>query len=290
LRLSCRSVLRVRRRDSGVRRSASAGGPRATRSAAACQDVHRHAPTDKQWARLARVLPPRKSGPESSLGNRLFIEAVLFRATPGRTRTSSYRRCGSGARSRWSIPSQSASTSIDATGSCIGSAIRLSASFMSSSAHATRYEKTARNHVALVQLGCACLWLGPCQARHAGGRERLGRDVRRRSASAASGCQPTTEEVMAAPCADLHLRSRRSRPGASPQQPSTALPSLLSSRRELGRAPQMESRPRRLIWRRAQRAASATLGSGAEARRASSGRLSRAPSEPSTRQALRRRP
>ena len=50
----------------------------------------------------------------------------------------------------------------------------------------------------------------------AGGRERNRRDVRRRSASVASGCQPKPEEVMDAHSAAVDFRSRRGRPGASP--------------------------------------------------------------------------
>src|SRR5512136_612717 len=45
--------------------------------------MHRHGLTDKQWARLERVLPPQKTGPESIGGDRLFIEAVLYRAKTG---------------------------------------------------------------------------------------------------------------------------------------------------------------------------------------------------------------
>jgi len=45
--------------------------------------MHRHALTEAQWRRLQKVLPPRKTGPESTLGDRLFIEAVLFRAKTG---------------------------------------------------------------------------------------------------------------------------------------------------------------------------------------------------------------
>jgi len=45
--------------------------------------VHRHALTDKQWARLQRVLPPQRSGPQAIRGDRLFIEAVLYRARTG---------------------------------------------------------------------------------------------------------------------------------------------------------------------------------------------------------------
>jgi transposase len=45
--------------------------------------MHRHALTDAQWRRLQRVLPNQPSGPASTLGDRLFIEAVLFRAKTG---------------------------------------------------------------------------------------------------------------------------------------------------------------------------------------------------------------
>jgi len=45
--------------------------------------MHRHALTDAQWRRVQRVLPKQKSGPEAILGDRLFIEAVLFRAKTG---------------------------------------------------------------------------------------------------------------------------------------------------------------------------------------------------------------
>jgi transposase len=42
--------------------------------------VHRHALTEDQWRRLQAVLPKQKAGPPATLGDRLFIEAVLFRA------------------------------------------------------------------------------------------------------------------------------------------------------------------------------------------------------------------
>jgi transposase len=45
--------------------------------------MHRHALSDAQWRRLQEVLPAQKTGPESLLGDRLFIEAVLFRAKTG---------------------------------------------------------------------------------------------------------------------------------------------------------------------------------------------------------------
>lgn len=45
--------------------------------------MQRHALSDSQWRRLKRVLPPQRSGPASALGDRLFIEAVLYRAKTG---------------------------------------------------------------------------------------------------------------------------------------------------------------------------------------------------------------
>lgn len=45
--------------------------------------MRRHALTEEQWRRLKKVLPEQKTGPDSTLGDRLFIEAVLFRAKTG---------------------------------------------------------------------------------------------------------------------------------------------------------------------------------------------------------------
>jgi len=45
--------------------------------------MHRHALTDEQWRRLQAVLPKQKAGPEATRGDRVFIEAVLFRAKTG---------------------------------------------------------------------------------------------------------------------------------------------------------------------------------------------------------------
>jgi transposase len=45
--------------------------------------MRRHALTEEQWHRLQRVLPERKTGPAATLGDRVFIEAVLFRAKTG---------------------------------------------------------------------------------------------------------------------------------------------------------------------------------------------------------------
>ena len=45
--------------------------------------MHRHALTDEQWERLQSVIPKQRSGPTSKLGNRQFIDAVLYRAKTG---------------------------------------------------------------------------------------------------------------------------------------------------------------------------------------------------------------
>jgi transposase len=45
--------------------------------------MHRHALTDEQWARLQPLLPQRAQGRKASRGDRLFVEAVVFRAKTG---------------------------------------------------------------------------------------------------------------------------------------------------------------------------------------------------------------
>jgi transposase len=45
--------------------------------------MHRHALTDDQWHRLQAVLPKQRAGPEAIRGDRLFIDAVLYRAKTG---------------------------------------------------------------------------------------------------------------------------------------------------------------------------------------------------------------
>jgi transposase len=45
--------------------------------------VHRHALSDEQWERIRRFLPDKRTGPESTRGDRLFIDAVLYRAKTG---------------------------------------------------------------------------------------------------------------------------------------------------------------------------------------------------------------
>jgi transposase len=45
--------------------------------------MHRHALTDAQWKRLEPLLPRRPQGRKSTLGDRLFVDAVLYRAKTG---------------------------------------------------------------------------------------------------------------------------------------------------------------------------------------------------------------
>lgn len=45
--------------------------------------MHRHALSDEQWERLQPVLPPQRFGPRAKLGDRHFVDAVLYRAKTG---------------------------------------------------------------------------------------------------------------------------------------------------------------------------------------------------------------
>ena len=45
--------------------------------------MQRHALTDEQWARLQPLLPSRPQGRKSTRGDRLFVDAAMFRANTG---------------------------------------------------------------------------------------------------------------------------------------------------------------------------------------------------------------
>jgi transposase len=45
--------------------------------------MHRHALTDEQWDRLQPLLPWRAQGRKSTRGDRLFVDAVIYRAKTG---------------------------------------------------------------------------------------------------------------------------------------------------------------------------------------------------------------
>jgi transposase len=98
--------------------------------------MHRHALTDAQWQRLQRVLPKQKAGPSSKLGDRLFVEAVLYRAKTGLPWRdlperfgpwkSVYNRFSNWAKQdHWATVFQELKLDIDETGSIVdGSVVR----------------------------------------------------------------------------------------------------------------------------------------------------------------------
>lgn len=45
--------------------------------------MHRHALTDAQWRRIQEILPRQRTGPAALRGDRIFVDAVLFRAKTG---------------------------------------------------------------------------------------------------------------------------------------------------------------------------------------------------------------
>ncbi len=45
--------------------------------------MRRHALNDEQWARLEPVIPKPQRGPQSMRGDRLFVDAVLYRVRTG---------------------------------------------------------------------------------------------------------------------------------------------------------------------------------------------------------------
>jgi transposase len=47
------------------------------------RDMKRHALTDEQWARLQPIVNASRTGPRSKLGDRLFVDAVVYRMTTG---------------------------------------------------------------------------------------------------------------------------------------------------------------------------------------------------------------
>jgi transposase len=45
--------------------------------------MHRHALSDEQWERVQKLLPGQRTGPKATRGDRLFIDAVIYRAKTG---------------------------------------------------------------------------------------------------------------------------------------------------------------------------------------------------------------
>ena len=98
--------------------------------------VHRHALTEDQWRRLQAVLPKQKTGPQATRGDRLFIDAVLFRTKTGMPWRdlperfgpwkSVYNRLSNWAtRGRWEIIFKALQFEVDEAGSIVdGSVVR----------------------------------------------------------------------------------------------------------------------------------------------------------------------
>jgi transposase len=98
--------------------------------------MHRHALTDAQWRQLQAVLPRQKAGPPATRGDRLFIEAVLYRAKTGMAWRdlperfgpwkSVYNRFANWARQgHWATIFQQLQVEVDETGSIVdGSVVR----------------------------------------------------------------------------------------------------------------------------------------------------------------------
>jgi len=98
--------------------------------------VHRHALTEAQWARLGAFLPRQRTGPKATRGDRLFIEAVLFRVKTGMPWRdlperfgpwkSVYNRFANWARKgHWAVIFRELQLEVDETGSIVdGSVVR----------------------------------------------------------------------------------------------------------------------------------------------------------------------
>jgi transposase len=98
--------------------------------------MYRHALTDDQWERLQSVLPQQRPGPRSRLGDRQFVEAVLYRAKTGMPWRDLHERFGPwktiynrfarwARRGVWKRVYKALQVRIDKTGSIIdGSSIR----------------------------------------------------------------------------------------------------------------------------------------------------------------------
>ncbi len=98
--------------------------------------MHRHALTDAQWRRIQEVLPPQRTGPAATRGDRLFIDAVLYRAKTGLPWRdlperfgpwkSVYNRFSNWARKgHWAIIFKELQLEVDETGSVVdGSVVR----------------------------------------------------------------------------------------------------------------------------------------------------------------------
>lgn len=98
--------------------------------------MHRHALSDAQWRRLQPLLPKQARGPAALRGDRLFIEAVLYRLKTGAPWRDLPERFGPwksvynrfnnwSVRGHWAAIFQELQLELDETGSIVdGSTVR----------------------------------------------------------------------------------------------------------------------------------------------------------------------
>jgi len=98
--------------------------------------MQRHALADTQWKRIEPLLPRRPQGRKSTLGDRLFIDAVLFRARTGMPWRDLPERFGPwksvynrfanwAAKDHWAVIFRELQLEVDPTGSIVdGSVVR----------------------------------------------------------------------------------------------------------------------------------------------------------------------
>ncbi len=129
--------------------------------------MHRHALTDGQWARLQRVLPGQRTGPTSTLGDRLFVEAVLYRAKTGLPWRdlperfgpwkSVYNRFANWARKgHFAVIVREPKLEADDSGSIVDGLLPQSQALPR---RRDSLRKDRGNYLAPVQLACSWLWL-----------------------------------------------------------------------------------------------------------------------------------
>ena len=119
--------------------------------------MHRHALTDEHWAQVTAVLPPQKTGPAASLGDRSFVDAVIFRARTGVPWRDLPERFGP-----WQSVYNRFPRKLPKNRTLFAKRYLVEIFFHSLKrfrAIATRYEKTAASFLSLVHVCCAVLWL-----------------------------------------------------------------------------------------------------------------------------------
>ncbi|MDB4970938.1 MAG: transposase orfA, family [Myxococcales bacterium] len=113
--------------------------------------MRRHALTDEQWQRLRPVLPKPKFGPRAKIGDREFVDAVLYRGKTGVPWRDLPERFGSrpSAHRRHRLRLDALVREIRDRGMkpVICCAV------------ASRYDKTAVNYLGMVEVACTWLWL-----------------------------------------------------------------------------------------------------------------------------------